>query len=177
VVDLAVGIVIGASFGKIATSLVNDLIMPPIGFDGVSPRVTGFLQAHKQRGKPVAPELLAPGGWHVEDGRDGAAQLMQLPVPPTAIVAPNDMAAIGAITMLKELNRRVPEDIAVVGYDNIKIAEWYDPPLTTVDQPHYQMGQRAMQEMLKHLERPSEPPKVVKFETTLIVRRSSGGPR
>ena len=69
---------------------------------------------------------------------------MQLPVPPTAIVAPNDMAAIGAITMLKELNRRVPEDIAVVGYDNIKIAEWYDPALTTVDQPHYQMGQRAM---------------------------------
>jgi DNA-binding LacI/PurR family transcriptional regulator len=102
---------------------------------------------------------------------------MQLPVPPTAIVAPNDMAAIGAITMLKELNRRVPEDIAVVGYDNIKIAEWYDPALTTVDQPHYQMGQRAMQEMLKHLERPSEPPEVVKFETTLIVRRSSGGPR
>jgi DNA-binding LacI/PurR family transcriptional regulator len=49
--------------------------------------------------------------------------------------------------------------------------------LTTVDQPHYQMGQRAMQEMLKHLERPSEPPEVVKFETTLIVRRSSGGPR
>jgi DNA-binding LacI/PurR family transcriptional regulator len=47
------------------------------------------------------------------------------------------MAAIGAITMLKELNRRVPEDIAVVGYDNIKIAEWYDPALTTVDQPHY----------------------------------------
>jgi len=153
------------------------MIMPPIGFNGVSPRVTGFLEAHKQRGKPVAPELLAPGGWHVEDGRDAAAQLMQLPVPPTAIVAPNDMAAIGAITMLKELNRRVPEDIAVVGYDNIKIAEWYDPALTTVDQPHYQMGQRAMQEMLKHLERPSEPPKVVKFETTLIVRRSSGGPR
>jgi LacI family transcriptional regulator len=87
------------------------------------------------------------------------------------------MAAIGAVTMLKELNRRVPEDIAVVGHDNIKIAEWYDPALTTVDQPHYQMGQRAMQEMLKRLERPGDPPEVVKFDTTLIVRRSSGAPR
>jgi LacI family repressor for deo operon, udp, cdd, tsx, nupC, and nupG len=61
------------------------------------------------------------------------------------------MAAIGAITKLKELRCRVPEDVAVVGYDNIAIAEWYDPALTTVDQPHYQMGERAMQAVLKRL--------------------------
>ena len=102
---------------------------------------------------------------------------MGLPRPPTAIMAPNDMAAIGAITKLKELKRRVPEDVAVTGFDNIDIAEWYDPALTTVDQPHYQMGQRAMQELLKRLERPGEPADVVAFETTLIIRRSSGGPR
>jgi DNA-binding LacI/PurR family transcriptional regulator len=153
------------------------MLMPPVGIDGQSPRVTGLLKAHTQRGKSVAPELLTPGGWHVEDGRNGAARLMNLPVPPTAIVAPNDMAAIGAITKLKELNRRVPEDVAVVGCDNIKIAEWYDPTLTTVDQPHYQMGRRAMQEMLNRLERTNEPAEMVKFATTLIIRRSSGGPR
>jgi DNA-binding LacI/PurR family transcriptional regulator len=153
------------------------MIMPPVGIGGQSPRVTGFLKAHTQRGKSVAPELLTPGGWHVEDGRNGAARLMNLPVPPTAIVAPNDMAAIGAITKLKELNRRVPEDVAVVGCDNIKIAEWYDPTLTTVDQPHYQMGRRAMQEMLNRLERTNEPAEMIKFATTLIIRRSSGGPR
>jgi LacI family transcriptional regulator len=152
------------------------MIMPPSSLEGESPRVTGFLKAHAQRGKTVASELLAPGGWGVADGRNAAAQLMNLATPPTAIVAPNDMAAIGAITMLKELDRRVPEDVAVVGYDNIQIAEWYDPALTTVDQPHYQMGQRAMQEMLKRLERPGDPAVVVKFETTLIIRRSSGGP-
>jgi DNA-binding LacI/PurR family transcriptional regulator len=66
---------------------------------------------------------------------------MKLPVPPTVIVAPNDVAAIGAITKLKELKYRVPEDVAVVGYGNIAIAEWYDPTLTTIDQPHYEMGQ------------------------------------
>jgi DNA-binding LacI/PurR family transcriptional regulator len=87
------------------------------------------------------------------------------------------MAAIGAITKLKELGRRVPEDVAVVGFDNIAISEWYDPSLTTVDQPHYQMGQRAMQEMLKRLDNPGQPAELVKFETTLVVRRSSGGPR
>ena len=154
------------------------MIMPPPNELNVeSPRVTGFLKAHKLRGKEVPSELLVPGGWHVKEGQDGAARLMELPAPPTAIVAPNDMTAIGAITKLKELGRRVPEDVAVVGYDNIAIAEWYDPALTTVDQPHYQMGQRAMQAMLKRLENQSDPAEVVKFETSLIIRRSSGSPR
>jgi LacI family transcriptional regulator len=167
-----------------ATSYLLDLghdrigmIMPPPDPNGESPRVTGFLRAHALRGKVVSPELLVPGGWHVKEGQDGAACLMQLPVPPTAIVAPNDMAAIGAISKLKELHQRVPEDVAVIGYDNIAIAEWYDPTLTTVDQPHYQMGQRAMQEMLKRFQNPGDPGEVIQFETRLIVRRSSGGVR
>ena len=71
--------------------------------------------------------------------------------------------------------RRVPEDVAVVGYDNIRIAEWYDPSLTTVDQPRYQMGKRAMQALLKRIENPNDPAEMVKLETSLIVRRSSGG--
>ena len=173
-----------AGFVK-ATSHLLDLghdrigmIMPqPYKPNAESSRVTGFLKAHALRGKEVPSELLVPGGWHVKEGQDGAARLMELPVPPTAIVAPNDMAAIGAITKLKELDRRVPEDVAVVGYDNIAIAEWYDPSLTTVDQPHYHMGERAMQEMLKSLENPGDPADVVKFETSLIVRHSSGTPR
>jgi len=153
------------------------MIMPPVTPNGESQRVAGFLKAHALRGKEVPPELLVPGGWHIKEGQDAAARLMELAMPPTAIVAPNDMAAIGAITKLKELSRRVPEDVAVVGYDNIAIAEWYDPALTTVDQPHYQMGERAMQAVLKRLEKPSDPAEAVKFETSLIIRRSSGAPR
>ena len=61
--------------------------------------------------------------------------------------------------------------------DNIAIAEWYDPALTTVDQPHYQMGERAMQAVLNRLEKPSDPAEALKFETSLIIRRSSGAPR
>ena len=150
------------------------MITPPPDPDHPSARVAGFLRAHSERGKNVASELLMPGGWQVTDGQRAAGQLMALARPPTAIVAPNDMAAIGAITKLKELNRRVPEDVAVVGYDNIEIAEWYDPALTTVDQPHYQMGQRAMQVVLERLADPNKPGEVIKFATTLIVRRSSG---
>ena len=153
------------------------MIMPPPDPGGQHARVAGFLKAHAQRGKKVAPELLVPGGWHLTDGRQAAAHLMRLSSPPSAVAAPNDMAAIGAITKLKELGRRVPEDVAVVGFDNIAISEWYDPSLTTVDQPHYQMGQRAMQEILKRLDNPGQTAELVKFETTLIVRRSSGGPR
>jgi LacI family transcriptional regulator len=65
----------------------------------------------------------------------------------------------------------------LVGYDDIAITEWYDPALTTVDQPHYPMGERAMQAVLKRLEKPNDPAEAVKFETSLIIRRSSGGPR
>ena len=152
------------------------LISPPLDPGNRSPRLSGFLKAHAQRGKKVPAELVVPGGWHVAEGQQGAAELLKLARPPTAIVAANDMAAIGAIMKIKEMNRRVPEDIAVVGYDNIAIAEWYDPALTTVDQPHYRMGERAMHAMLDRLNNPNEPAEKIKFETTLIVRRSSGGP-
>ena len=57
--------------------------------------------------------------------------------------------------MLKEMNFRVPEDVAVAGFDNIGITRWYDPSLTTVDQPRQQMGERAMQELLRRLENSS----------------------
>jgi LacI family transcriptional regulator len=152
------------------------MIMPPNITTGEGgPRVAGFVKAHALQKKKVAPELLASGGWHVQDGKNGAATLMKLPLPPTAIVAANDMVAIGAITKLKELNRRVPEDIAVVGYDNIAITEWYDPSITTVDQPRYELGRRAMQAVLKRLENPNGQAETVKLETSLVVRRSSGG--
>jgi LacI family transcriptional regulator len=152
------------------------MISPPPDAEKQNPRVSGFLKAHARRGKKVSAELIVPGGWHVADGQQSAARLLQLSRPPTAIVAPNDMSAIGAIIKIKELGRRVPEDIAVVGYDNIAIAEWYDPALTTVDQPHYRMGQRAMQAVLDRLNHPEEPAEMIKFETTLVVRHSSGGP-
>jgi hypothetical protein len=69
-------------------------------------RFVSNASAHTLRGKEVPSELLVPGGWHVKEGQDGAARLMELPVPPAAIVAPNDMAAIGAITKVKEARRR-----------------------------------------------------------------------
>ena len=152
------------------------MIMPPgITTEEGRARLTGFVKAHALREKKVAPELLVPGGWHVQDGQNGADILMKLPVPPTAIVAANDMVAIGAIAKLKELNRRVPEDVAVVGYDNIAITEWYDPSITTIDQPRYEIGRRAMQALLKRIENPNGRAETVKLETSLIVRRSSGG--
>ena len=77
------------------------MISPPVDTKKQSPRVTGFLKAHARRGKKVAPELIVPGGWHVAEGQEGAAQLLQLSRPPTAVVAPNDMAAIGAIIKIK----------------------------------------------------------------------------
>lgn len=90
--------------------------------------------------------------------------------------APNDLGAIGALTKLKDLNRRVPEDVAVIGHDYPRIAGWHGPALIIVGQPRHQMGQRAKEALLKRLGHPSDPAEGVAFETAPIVRRPSGSP-
>jgi LacI family transcriptional regulator, repressor for deo operon, udp, cdd, tsx, nupC, and nupG len=102
---------------------------------------------------------------------------MGLPDPPTAIVAANDLVAIGALHALSHLNKRVPEDVAVVGYDNIRMAELFNPGITTVAQPLYRMGETAMEAVLARINDQAVGGETIKFETNLIVRTSSGGTR
>ena len=102
---------------------------------------------------------------------------MRLHKPPTAIVAANDLVAIGSLNALRHLNKRVPEDVAVVGYDNIRMAELFDPAITTIAQPLYEMGETAMRAILARIANRELSGDTVKFETRLVVRASSVGRR
>ncbi|WP_281252441.1 LacI family DNA-binding transcriptional regulator [Sporomusa malonica] len=91
-----------------------------------------------------------------------------------AIFAANDMMAIGAIEALTERGLKIPEDVAVVGYDDIRMAGWYKPALTTVRQPVYDMGLAAVEILLKQITGAKTSVCEQKFMPELIVRKSSG---
>jgi DNA-binding LacI/PurR family transcriptional regulator len=103
-------------------------------------RQAAFCQAMQDRGLTVPPEYIVEGDWSVEFGRNAVETLMKLTVPPTAIFAAADTIAIGALEMAEEMNYRVPEDIAIVGFDDIPASSWIRPRLTTVAQYPGEMG-------------------------------------
>jgi len=102
--------------------------------------------------------------------------LLRLPEPPTAIFCYNDMTALGVLRALHARRLRVPADISVVGFDDLFIASYTDPPLTTVRQPKRRMGFLAMESLLQ-LMSGQNPSQAITVAAELVVRESSGPPR
>jgi LacI family repressor for deo operon, udp, cdd, tsx, nupC, and nupG len=97
--------------------------------------------------------MLVGGSYKIETGVEGVQQLLSRAEPPTAIICFNDDIAIGALYAIKKHGLKVPEHISVTGFDNIRVAAYMDPPLTTVDQPAYQMGRRAVEVLIQQINR------------------------
>ncbi|MFK4790911.1 LacI family DNA-binding transcriptional regulator [Microbacterium sp. ZW T5_56] len=138
-------------------------------------RLAGFQAAMLQSGVPVDDELVIRTHYGVDQGYAAARQLLALTERPTAIFAASDDSALGSIRALREHGLRIPDDISVVGFDDIPHSQWTDPPLTTIRQPLAQMGSaavdalirsRAGQRLAAHTE----------LSTTLVVRSSSTAP-
>lgn len=112
--------------------------------------------------------------YEVEAGYRMALKLVEENPEITAICAVNDMTAIGALKALKEKRRKVPDDISLMGFDNIILADLIDPPLTTVKQPKYKMGRAAAELLISRLEGSSVtgPKHTLLFSPELIVRES-----
>jgi LacI family repressor for deo operon, udp, cdd, tsx, nupC, and nupG len=137
-------------------------------------RLAGYQDALATAGIRASPALVHDGGFRAEGGRAAVAALMRRRVPFTAIVASNDLMAIGAMEELRRRGRRLPQDVAVVGFDDITFASLVEPPLTTVAQPKYRMGCLAMERMLELLNDGTSPPRRLVLEPRLVVRRSCG---
>lgn len=126
----------------------------------------------------VDERLIVEGGLTEEAGERGMAALLELPTDrrPTALFAANDLAALGAINVARGAGLRVPDDLSVVGYNDIPLAAWLEPGLTTVRIPLYQMGERATQLLIGWLEGGSQPDRRSAQEVMpveLIVRGST----
>lgn len=141
---------------------------------GVAPsgpeRRNGFIKAMLERG--LAP-IVVEGAFDEQAGAMGAAQLMELNEPPTAIVACNDLAAIGVLTKLQQLGVRVPDDVSVVGYDNTILSSIGTVSLTTVHQPRRQLGRIAIDLLSERLAGREEARHEL-IEPRLVMRSSTG---
>ena len=125
---------------------------------------------------PFDPRLIVQGDGRIEGGYAGAEVLMSLDPAPTAVFCYNDLTAIGAIRAIKKRGLGVPQDVSVVGFDDIPFAEFIDPPLTTVRQHRYTMGRLAT-EMILQLLSGHSPEANIYLKGALVVRESCGAPR
>jgi DNA-binding LacI/PurR family transcriptional regulator len=100
------------------------------------------------------------------------ADLLALAEPPTAVFAGSDSQALGVLEAARQARRRVPEDLAVVGYNDIEVATYLG--LTTVRVPMRELGRRGVEVLLRAIEQPEAPPEQVRLRAELVVRRSSG---
>jgi DNA-binding LacI/PurR family transcriptional regulator len=139
-------------------------------------RLDGYRAALDTAGVPVDPALIREGDFQIADGRIHGRDLLRLPSPPTAIVACNDGTALGVYQAAHEVGLRIPEDLSVVGFDDIPSSREMIPPLTTVRQPLREMAAAAT-EVVVALSR-DEPPKQSRLvlATDLILRASTAPP-
>jgi DNA-binding LacI/PurR family transcriptional regulator len=143
------------------------------GYQSDAERFAGYCDALGAAGIPLHPELVVRG-----DGKPAAAvvamnQLLALTNPPTAVCCYNDMTALGAMRSIRMHGLHVPEDISVAGFDDLFIASYTDPLLTTVRQPMRRMGSLAMENLFKLISGEESVVKI-KVKPELIVRESTG---
>lgn len=114
-------------------------------------RIQGYQQALRRAGVTVNPAYTVSGENAFAAGARAMTTLLSLPIPPTGVFCHSDVMAIGAMQQAKRLGFRVPQDISIIGFDDIEFAEYCDPALTTMSQPRYDIGQQAMLLLLKIL--------------------------
>lgn len=136
-------------------------------------RLDGYLQALKVHGISFRDELLVKGGFYMEDGMVGARKLMKLPEKPDAILAVGDEVGIGVIKYLKSIGMYVPQDIAVVGFDNDPMGIAVEPELTTVKQPVQEMAKMAFNLLMKKIDDNATAFESKPLKPEIIVRESS----
>ncbi|HEV2342975.1 MAG TPA: LacI family DNA-binding transcriptional regulator [Actinocrinis sp.] len=137
-------------------------------------RLDGYRAALEAAMLGVDPELIMPGDFYHESGFKGAEQLLGLRRPPTAIFASSDQMAFGVYEAVRQRGLRVPDDVSVIGFDDLPEVRWSSPPLTTVRQPLSEMGALAARTVLRLAG--GERIESMRFElpTQLVVRDSSG---
>ena len=140
-------------------------------------RLDGYRSALRTYHIPEVPELIYEGTFFQPEGYAGTSALLDLPNPPTAIFASNDVMAMGAMDAIRNRGLRVPDDISVIGFDDIPQASMIRPALTTVNQPLEKMGRVATQMLLDLLHQPDKKVDRIELPTQLEIRDSCKPPR
>lgn len=138
-------------------------------------RLKGYLNAMQSYSLEIDQSFIKTGDFKLEGGRRAVQELMKLKKPPTAIFASNNLMTLGALLGLKEIGKKVPDDIAIVGFDDMDWAPLLDPPLTTIYQPAYTLGSTAAQILMQAIkEHGRRELQEVILKPKLIIRESCG---
>ncbi len=135
-----------------------------------SERYRAYCDVLAEAGIPYDPDLVHEGDYSIDCGTVGARVLLALPDRPTAIFAANDQTAIGVSEAVEQLGVRIPDDLSLIGFDNIPEARFYQ--LTSVDHPLMQMGMMAVELLIKAIEGQTIEETITKIPTRLVVRKS-----
>jgi LacI family transcriptional regulator, galactose operon repressor len=138
-------------------------------------RMLGFRAERQALGLEAYPDYEQPGDFYSESGEAAMRNLLSLPEPPTAVFVAADMMAIGAMRAVQAAGLRVPEDVSVVGFDDIQIAELVHPPLTTIRQDKVGVGLAAARALIEQIDNPEVTPPVLTLPVQLVVRASTAG--
>lgn len=145
--------------------------------DDVNERLHGYRSAMAKHGLPVNEDWLMAGDWSLASGHRIAQQLCAATPGPDALIFASDRMALGALKGLHDMGRRVPDDVSVVGFDNMQYDDYSIPPLTSVHSPMLDMATTAIQTLIAQIEgRPVDPPPQHVFATRLVVRESTRRP-
>ncbi len=150
-------------------------IQGPPGTPSSMRRLAGFRRALGSAGLPVDESLLISGDYTREAGREGIMALLAREAPPTAVFCANDLIALGAMETAQQAGWRVPQDISIIGFDDIDEAGRAVPPLTTICQPPRRLGTLAAETLIERINGRAEPKRVL-LQFSLIARQSTAPP-
>ncbi len=147
------------------------LLRGPPNWAATDQRAKGWLSA--LRDARLEPFALLEGDWSARSGHEAVARLLTSTQPFTGLLTANDQMALGALLALHEAGLHVPEDVSVIGFDDVPESAFYIPPLTTVHQDFAALGHKSLEQLLAMIEMPEYAPRLQIVPTQLIVRRST----
>jgi LacI family transcriptional regulator len=146
----------------------------PLAYTAARDRLTGYRDALEEAGLVYAEELVCCGDFREESGCAAMERLLDLARPPTSVFVASDLVAFGALVAIRGRGLSLPDDIALVGFDDVQLAHYVDPPLTTVRLPAYELGHRAAMLLTRLIDEEPVEELGVLLQTELVVRQSCG---
>lgn len=153
------------------------LIQLPSELAESEPRYLGYAEALSAAGLASDPMLIVEAGRSEEDGYQAMSELLNVPDPPSAVLACSDELAFGAMHALYDAGLVIGQDVSLVGFDDVPLAAHTHPPLTTLHQPRRTIGEQLAALLIDAVEKPAHTPQRVTLTTRLVVRHSTGPPR
>jgi len=153
------------------------VISGPLYLTSGRERYAGYLQAMSDAHLEVRSNLTRFGDYRQSSGYTLALELFTSSDPPTALFVANNVMTLGALNAIHQIGRKIPDEIAVIGFDDLPWAVSLNPPLTTIAQPTFEIGTKAAELLLARIANGTRPPRTVRLNTSLIVRESCGALR